>query len=419
MTMAAPETPASSALASSELSSLAVVDRYLSVALVLSLLGAATYLIAWNRGVALMYALFAVLVGVAVVSVAGPRWMLRRARLRFDLPPEASVGDIASIPVTLLPGSWPRRRHLVELDSPFPFAPGRPMFLAGLEPGVPHQHRAAFELRGVFDVHEVRARSAYPIGLLTLERSWPVEAARVTVFPRVHPVRRLPLASGAARIGGELERPAPSVGQELFREVREYRSGDNPRHIHWRSSAHHGQLIVKQFDAIATSETWIVLDLEPASHAGDGKDHSFERVVEIAATIASHLVRGGLRCGLAGGVQDDGTFALWVPPGAGGSHLARIMFALAQVRADCPAEYFATLSAMEMHHRRGQQWVLFDHGARAVVPSFLRAESSFWFHFDTASFEQPRAADDPLQAPVRVADGYNVARDSDLAAIFR
>src|SRR6185437_3884778 len=146
---------------------------------------------------------------------------------------------------------------------------------------------------------------------LALGRRWPVEPVQVVVFPRVHPVARFDVGASSARLSGEVERPTPSLGQELFREVRDYRSGDNPRHIHWRSSAHHGRLIVKQFDAIATSETWIVLDLDSQVHAGTGERHSLEYAVELAATIASFLVRCGVRCGIAGGLREDGSFAVW------------------------------------------------------------------------------------------------------------
>ena len=36
------------------------------------------------------------------------------------------------------------------------------------------------------------------------------------------------------------------IGQDYY-GVREYVRGDSLRHIHWRSSARHGQLIVKEY----------------------------------------------------------------------------------------------------------------------------------------------------------------------------
>src|SRR5258708_39925394 len=108
--MSAPEPPAAS-LASSELKSLEALDRYLSLPLVLGLLAAATFLIAWNPGIALLYALFAVLVGVGLLSVVGARRVLRRPTVGFDLPRDASLGHLPPVRVPLLSRARPRRRH--------------------------------------------------------------------------------------------------------------------------------------------------------------------------------------------------------------------------------------------------------------------------------------------------------------------
>ena len=67
----------------SPVAGLARLDRYFSLPLVFAVLGAATFAVAWNRGIALVYALFAVLVGAVFASAAGARWMLRPASVRI------------------------------------------------------------------------------------------------------------------------------------------------------------------------------------------------------------------------------------------------------------------------------------------------------------------------------------------------
>jgi len=399
---------------------LAVLDRYLSMPLVFGALGVATFAIAWNRGIALIYVLFAILVGVALVSVLGPRWMLRAATLRFTLAPEVSVGDTTTVGIAVEPRGRPAKRYFLKLDSPFPFAPKQAVFLSVSGRGQARAQRLRCSRRGVFELREASVSSAYPIGIFTLTRTWKAQPAHITVFPRVYPVTRFPLPPSSARYSGELERPTPSVGQELIREVREYRSGDNPRHIHWRSSARHDRLMVKQFDAIATSETWIVLDLDPRGHGEENL--SFERAVEIAATLASHLIGQGRRCGLTGGLAEDGSPRLFLAPDAGPSHLQAVLYALAKVQPEGSADYAAVLSALASHHRRGQQWILFDHGSRRTPPpSFLlRGDPApLWFRFDTASF----AGEDPdaraPEPPARLADGFVIARNTDLSLLFR
>ena len=403
-----------------DLSAAAVrLERLVSMPLVFGALAAATFAIAWNRGIALIYALFAILAAVALVSALGPRWMLRAASLRFSMPGEASVGDTVAVEVAIDPEAWPSRRYFLGLDSPFPFAPGHAVFLSVCGRGASRTERVRCARRGLFEIGEAAVSCSYPIGLWSLTRALKAQPRHITVFPRVHPVKRFPLPPGSARISGELERPSPSLGQELFREVREYRSGDNPRHIHWRSSARHGRLMVKQFDAIATSETWIVLDLD--ADVQDERGESFERSVEIAATLACYLIGQGQRCGVAGGGTEEGAARLFLPPAAGTTQLRAILYALAKVQPGASPAYAAALSALAHHHRRGQRWILFDHGTmHPSVPFFLRgAPAPLWFRFDMASFSEEDAAARPPAPPARLADGFAIARDTDLSLLFR
>jgi uncharacterized protein (DUF58 family) len=394
------------------------LERMVSMPLVFGALAAATFAIAWNRGIALIYALFAILVAVVLVSLLAPRWMLRAATVRLVMPIEASVGDLIEARVAIDPEEWPSRRYFLNLDSPFPFAPGHAVFLSSCGRGLSRVQRVACEKRGVFELAEAAASCSYPIGLWSHERTLKVRPRHITVFPRIHPVKRFPLPPSSARISGEMERPSPSLGQELFREVREYRSGDNPRHIHWRSSARHGRLMVKQFDAIATSETWIVLDLDAEVH--DERGDSFERSVEIAATLAAYLIGLGQRCGVAGGQTAEGEPRLFLPPAAGTTQVRAILYALAEAQPGASPAYPAVLSALAAHHRRGQRWILFDHGAmHPAVPFFLRADPApLWFRFDMASFTGEDAGRAPAP-PARLADGFAIARDTDLSLLFR
>jgi len=321
--------------------------------------------------------------------------------------------------IAVEPGSRPAKRYFLKLDSPFPFAPTQAAFLSICGTGHRHEQHVRCTKRGVFELGEAAVSSAYPIGIFTSTRAWPVQPEHITVLPRIHPVKRFPLPPGSARNSGELERPSPSVGQELVREVREYRAGDNPRHIHWRSSARRDRLMVKQFDAIATSETWIVLDLDGRNH--DERNDSFECAVEIAATLASHLIGEGQRCGVAGGLSEAGAPTMFLPPKAGPTHLQATLHALAGVRPGVSAEYTEVLSAIAAHHRRGQQWVLFDHEpTRRPLPPFLRGNPvPLRFRFDMESFAESDPEGHAAAPPVRLADGFAIARGTDLSLLFR
>lgn len=419
--MSKPQAPVAGSPLSASLSGLAWVERLLSIPLIFSLLGAATFFIAWNRGIALLYGLFAVLIGAALFSLIGARLMLRTATVRFWLPEQASVGDCIALKIAILPLGWPRKRHLLQLKAPYPFAPDQQVFLPVCGTGFVREQQVLCTRRGVFRLQDVGVASAYPLGLATVRRRWPVAPAAITIHPRIYHGNAFALPASSMRSSADMERPSPSLGQELFREVREYRRGDNPRHIHWRSSARHGELVVRQFDAVTTSETWIVLDLDPAVHAGQGEDHTFERAIEIAASIASHQIRSGLRCGIAGGLRKDGSPLLLIAPGVGNAHLRVILDALAALRADSIAPYAEVLESLAPHYSAGQQWILFKHDDEQLVPPpYLRKQRPpFWFRFDTLSFAEKSLKPHGLQALHQQSDGFTIARDSDLQRLFK
>jgi uncharacterized protein (DUF58 family) len=106
-------------------------------------------------------------------------------------------------------------------------------------------------------------------------------------------------SSLAARVESrELEAAAVSpragAGNELF-GVREYHAGDSLRRIHWRSSAHRGELIVREYEPPGAQTLAIYLDPTPRSR------EVADQVARIAASEAWDCVR------------DGGRVVLWAP----------------------------------------------------------------------------------------------------------
>ena len=58
----------------------------------------------------------------------------------------------------------------------------------------------------------------------------------------------------------------------LATTVRPYAPGDSMNRIHWRSTARHGDIQVKEFDLEQTADAWIILDLQRGIQAGRGED---------------------------------------------------------------------------------------------------------------------------------------------------
>ncbi|MDR1711719.1 MAG: DUF58 domain-containing protein [Propionibacteriaceae bacterium] len=115
-------------------------------------------------------------------------------------------------------------------------------------------------------------------------------AATLVVTPRVHllePVRGV----SAGRSG--IQTPTPRSGSQGSDDalVREYRSGDDFRRIHWPSSARTGELMVRREEHAWDPDAVLLLDARTASYTSPVNDQRLEAVISLAASIGCHLLQ--------------------------------------------------------------------------------------------------------------------------------
>ncbi len=146
----------------------------------------------------------------------------------------------------------------------------------------------SFEKRGLYNLGPAELKTTDPFGLLRFARRFP-ETTEVVVYPEVHDLPGFPLRGSGADAG---TRGSFSQRGDEFSGLREYRRGDERRHIHWKSVARTGQLVVKEFAADAPRRYAVVLDLQ---RAGLGvPEAEVEDAVSAAASVLSHLSAEGL-----------------------------------------------------------------------------------------------------------------------------
>jgi uncharacterized protein (DUF58 family) len=112
------------------------------------------------------------------------------------------------------------------------------------------------------------------------------------VTPVVDRLPALPLGGDWAGSGESKARSIASAGEDDV-VTREYRRGDDLRRIHWRSTAHRGELMVRREEQPWESRGLLLLDTRVAAHRGDGPASSFEVAVSAAASLGVHLGRSG------------------------------------------------------------------------------------------------------------------------------
>ena len=118
-----------------------------------------------------------------------------------------------------------------------------------------------------------------PLGLCRTRRDFDLPGA-VLALPRRHPLPALRLVSGRRYQPGGVSLALAVGDSQEFAGLRDYRPGDPRRHIHWRSFAKTGRLIVKQFQDEYFDRHALVIDTQLADAPA-----RFEAVLEVAASI--------------------------------------------------------------------------------------------------------------------------------------
>lgn len=156
--------------------------------------------------------------------------------------------------------------------------------------------RTACKKRGRYRLGPVTATSGDPFGLFrrTIMLSGTSE---LLVLPQVLPIANFALFTGGLPGKGRSSRRALQTTTNA-NTIRDYLPGDALSRIHWRSSAHHNSLMVKEFDLDPAVDAWIFLDLHDEVQAGEGLESTEEYGVTIAATTAIYLLRQDLSVGM-------------------------------------------------------------------------------------------------------------------------
>ena len=268
------------------------------------------YLLAQESNVGWFYVADAVVWAILLVNLALPRWTLGglRVKRRVALDQGAAregifQGDTVRVVLEITnPGRVPR--YFFTMADPCPLeAPGSEMKRLLVGYVAPHSsvlgsYSVVCYRRGEYQFGPIRVECSAPFGMFRSRRK--VKAPlRVLVYPQVFDFA---IASPQGELLEGVTVPTPTQRSGDVRGSREYQPGDSLRQVHWRSSARHGQLMVKEYDR--GPESQVALFFSTGQSFGTGRETTLEYSIKLAASIAKAHFRGGTSFRMA-------------PPGAG------------------------------------------------------------------------------------------------------
>ncbi|BBA36170.1 uncharacterized protein sS8_4240 [Methylocaldum marinum] len=379
-------------------------------------------LIAWNRGIALLYGLLALVLATWVIAHLAPLRHLLGIEARRRHPPSVHEGE--PLPLTVeLRHAGRGARYLLEVVDRVPCAPEEEQqpsgFIERLRERAKLELQASCDCRGTYTLGPLRLRTGYPLGIRWRELELPGTESELLVYPAPFPIRRLKWLDASLTPVLGSRAVAVKGGDESFFGLRDYQRGDSPRYIDWRSTARLSRLLVKEHEVLASSELMIVLDLNREHQAGEGRESMLEYAVKIAASIARFALGEGHGVGLLG----VGKSIYRVAPGRGWGHNQSILDVLARVQAEGSAPYAEAVEHATASLPRGGLMVLFDHGTEVTLDQTLsvrlsgRRVTPGWVCFDRHSFDFPMSRDPRSEASLR-SGIYHVRRGDDLGKVF-
>ncbi|MEX0716202.1 MAG: DUF58 domain-containing protein [Planctomycetaceae bacterium] len=246
----------------------------------------------------LLMLMFAMMAGPFVLNGWVMIMVLKRTRVVRRAPPSVMAGETVAVELAIENGkrwlsSWLMEvgDHIVRKDEEIS---ARVLFAR-----VPPRGRraASYRLklmrRGRYRLGPLLLTTRFPLGLV--ERSVAFdEPGELVVYPRLG---RLTSQWNRERVrAAELTRrhePRRGAFDDEFHHLREHRWGDNPRSIHWRSSARQGQLMVREFQESREPDLVLLLDLWTPPRPGNEELDRIELAVSFAATVCVEQLRRG------------------------------------------------------------------------------------------------------------------------------
>lgn len=317
---------------------------------------------AWVAGLALGW--LEVLVGAVVLTVAllaAIGFVLGRLRYEVALTltqARVTVGDPA---VGRLDVRNAAARPILPSVMELPVGRGTAAFpVPRLRGGGSHEEifRIPTRRRGVITVGPVKSVRADPIGLLRREVTW-TDEQELFVHPQVKN-----LAGSSTGYLRDLEgRVTTDITDSdvSFHALREYVAGDDLRHIHWKTTARTGTLMVRQFEETRRSHLAVLLSTRAEDYASD---EEFELAVSVCASLGLQAIK-----------EDRGVTVLVQSGSLRGDHHTRLLDDLSRVELEPSRRALVDLARAAGSTAADASVIAFVLGSR-VTPTELRSASA-------------------------------------------
>lgn len=236
-----------------------------------------------------LYVIGAAFVGATAAGLIVPAAAIRKLKVSRRVPGFANAGEPLNVVLEVRNDGRADKGPVVVTDL---LLGAEKMVFPKLRGGSGQEvaYQSSSPPRGWYARGEVEISSGAPFGIGFARKVIDTDAS-LLVHPRWVQLSSFPLLESASSPNEVLhERTKRGAGMEFY-GLREYRSGDSPRHIHWRSTAKGTALLVREFEEQLASRLSIIVD--SLEDIGSGARSSFEDSCSIAASLVVYSLEAG------------------------------------------------------------------------------------------------------------------------------
>lgn len=220
--------------------------------------------------------------------------MLKKVNVSRSIPQRAAAGHAANVQVAVRNDKLFMASHLLEVKDQINSSDGSEAEARVTFVRVPprsvreSRYQIKFSRRGRYTFGPARVSSRFPMGIG--ERGQLLsETNELIVHPSIGSL--VPAWKRQQRELAEASRSARTqsgIFDDEFHRIREYRDDDNPRSIHWRSTARRGILMTREYHQNRRADAFVLLHLPDHQ---DWADEDSEAAISVAATMCVDQTR--------------------------------------------------------------------------------------------------------------------------------
>ncbi len=332
--------------------------------------------IAWNRGLAFLYALVAFLLAALVLSYLLSYLNLKNISIKRNLKDIAEAGQSIDISYQL---SSPGTRHFLQIKELFEID------LSLTTTFISHHHKLTkifsshtIKQRGLYPLEQIELSCGYPLGVFIRKKKVATSLQQLIIVPQMFHISNLPEIESLHTSDGSI-RSRHEGSQDEFAGLREYQRGDSLKNIHWPVTAKQiSKSLPWQVKTFETHDQPVILII---LNQQDIKGKVFEYMLSIAASIAKHATRKGFRVHLSG-MQNHTLWSTDIP-----SNSKNFLYDIQCMASLQPSQghYSDTVNNALSQHNKSNLAVVFSSNNNINIPTSV---NSLAFEFQTTKKNQ-------------------------------